>query len=68
MHTSWLGVLVLTSGDCCGRLLIPDGCGGVDASVGCGPYMQNNNNNNKNSKLKLQWIKNYENKLKKKVS
>ena len=43
-------------GDYCGRLLISNGCGGVDASVGCGPYMKNNNNNNNNTnnnKLKL---------------
>ena len=58
----------MTSGDCCGRLLISDGCGVADASVGCGPYMQNNNNNNNNNKLKLRWIQNYDNKLKKKKS
>ena len=53
----------MTSSDFCGRLLIFDGCGRADTLVGCGPHMQNNINN----KLKLQWIKNYDNKLKKKL-
>ena len=47
MQTNWLGVCVLISGDCCGRLLISVGCGGADTSIGCGPYIQTNNNNNK---------------------